>query len=309
MAQILNWIHALSVARPPALTAFEQTRMSWAKRIESYTDVPAAYKDFFEPFQAAGRAFPYAILTPSFEGFIHRTTEKLICDVGDEIYVLERSGNTFEARGYPLAQIGYVEVRTMLLDSCITISGITKDGILATSSLRFNTVTDYLLTPIVKRIRLATTDAPGKALNSELEKFDQWVHVNYKFMSYAKRSLLGGEKVVHTLLQPEIRARVLTILGKTYYRMISPTHMCILTDRELIIISEEMRKSGDDRYGGIWRYILLHKIAALSVQKKDDDLLVLAIQLPHGVQYEHLFQPSMRQELDQFVVKYRELTL
>ncbi len=145
-----------------------------------------------------------------------------------------------------------------------------------------------------------------KWVRALLEKFDRWVNVNYKFMNYAKRSLLGGEKVVHAILQPEIRKSLLTILGKTYYRTLDPTHMSILTDRELIMIREETRKSGDDRYGGIWQYIPLHKIAGLSVNEKDGGLLALAIQLPHNAQFEYLFQPSVQQELDQLVVKFCE---
>src|SRR3990172_851111 len=89
----------------PTVSAAEQTKSSWAKPIKSYAAVPNVYKDFFEPFLADGRVFPYTVLTPSYEGFIHRTTEKLICDFGREIYVLERSGNTFEAQCYPLAQL------------------------------------------------------------------------------------------------------------------------------------------------------------------------------------------------------------
>lgn len=306
MAHIWKWFRTLSVARMPTLTAFEQTRMSWAKRIESYAAVPTVYKDFFNPLQAVGRVFPYTVLTPSYEGFLHKTTEKLICDVDDEIYVLERSGNTFDVCSYPLTGIDYVEVCTVLLDSRVTISGMTKDEAPSTSTLKFNTVTDYLLAPIVKRIRLVTVDSPGEVQSSESEKFDHWVNVNYKFMNYAKRSLLGGEKVVHAILQPEIRRSMLMILGKTYYRTIAPTHMSILTNRELIMIREETRKSGNDRYGGIWQYIPLHKVMALSVSEKDGGLLALAIQLPHTTQFEYLFQPSAQQELDQLVIKFYE---
>ena len=76
--------------------------------------------------------------------------------------------------------------------------------------------------------------------------------------------MLPGEKVVRALLQPEIREGVLTLLGRIYHRTISPTHMTILTDCELVTIREEQRP-GKDRYGGVWTYIPLKKIVALSL--------------------------------------------
>ena len=306
----MNWrqVYTSTIAGLPTLSAAEQTKSSWAKSIESYDAVPNVYKDFFEPFLADGRVFPYTVLTPSYEGFIHRTTEKLICNFGHEIYVLERSGNTFEAQCYPLEGISYVEVRTILLDSRIKISGVTRHGVPTSSTLKFNSVTDYLFTPILERIRLATFDSKDAAQSSELEKFDHWVRLNYKFMNYAKHSLLAGEKVIHTIMQPEIRASVLTVLGKTYYRTISPTHVSILTDRELILIREEVRKSGEDKYGGIWDYIPLNKIVTLSLSGKDSNLLVLSIQLPESARLEYLFQASAKREIDQLLERFRELT-
>ena len=141
----MTWRQAYTstIALLPTVGAAEQTKSSWAKPIKSCAAVPNVYKDFFELFLADGRVFPYTVLTPSHEGFIHRTTEKLICDFGREIYVLERSGNTFEAQCYPLEGISYVEVRTILLDSRIKISGVTRQGVTTSSTFKFNSVTDY----------------------------------------------------------------------------------------------------------------------------------------------------------------------
>jgi hypothetical protein len=301
-------VYASTIVRLPLLGAYEQTRASWAKSIASYDAVPNAYKDFFEPLLADGRAFPYAVLTPSYEGFIHRTTEKLICDLGHEICVLERKGSTFDARSYPLDGISYVEVRTVLLDSHFKICGVTSRGVPDSSTLRFNTVTERLFTPILKRIRLANVDPKDAAPSLESERFNHWIRLNYKFMNYARHSLLGREKVVQAILQPEIRASVLTVLGRTYYRVISPTHAAILTDRELIIIREEARQSGVDRYGGIWDYIPLNKIVTLSLSEKNGDLLALSIQLPESVRLESLFQASAKREVEQLLERFRELT-
>lgn len=295
-----------AIAMVPTISAVELAKSSWAESIRSYNALPVVYKPFFEPFIDEGRKFPYTVLTPSYERFIHRTTEKLISDFGHEIYVLERTGKTFQAQCYPREGISYVEVRTVLLDSQIKIRGVTKDGALSSSIFRFNSVSDHLFTPILKNIRHGSTDARAAALSPELEKFNRWVSLNYKFMSYAKRSLAGGEKVIHAILQPEIRAGVVKVRGKTIYRTISPTHACILTDRELIMIREEKRRAEEDKYGGIWDYIPLSKITDLSLREKDSNLLEFTIFLPQGDRLEFLFQTNLKQEIDQMLERFKE---
>ena len=289
-------------------SAFVQTEASWAEKIESWAAVPAVYKGFFEPLLAAGRAFPYTLLTPSYEGFMHRTTEKLVCDLGREIHVLERSRETFEAQCYPLEGISYVETRTMLLASSITICGLTRQGLPAASTVEFNSVTDHLFTPLVEHMRLPAA-ASGEAVQpSELEKFDGWTRLNYKFMSYAKSSLLPGEKVICAVLQPEIRASILRFLGKAYYRTLFPAHASILTDREFITIRDDEKLGGEGKHGGVWDYIPLSKIVALSLTPKENDLLVLSVGLPENVRLEYVFQASARREVEQLLERLRELS-
>ena len=195
----------------------------------------------------------------------------------------------------------------MLLDSQITLCGVTQQGAPACCTIRFNSVTDYLLRPIVEQIRLAEFDTQSPFQSLDTSAFDHLVRVNYKFMSFARQSLLAGEKVIHTILQPEIREPVLSILGKTFHRTVSPSHMGILTDRELIMIGEEQVQSAEDRYGGIWEYIPLNKIRALFVSGKGSDLLSLSVQLPESACLEYLFEASAEREVDQLLDLAREL--
>ena len=71
------------------LSPLELTKSSWAVHIKSVADVPGIYRSFFEPFSVDESAFPYTVLTPSYENFIHPTTEKLIIDFGHDICILE----------------------------------------------------------------------------------------------------------------------------------------------------------------------------------------------------------------------------
>ncbi len=109
-------------------------------------------------------------------------------------------------------------------------------------------------------------------------------------------------------MQPPIRAPKLTLLGKTFYRTISPAHMSILTDRELIVIREDTRWSDEVKYGGVWDYIPLERIISLSEIEKGNGLLELTIQVPESARLELVFQASARRNIDQFLVQFREMT-
>jgi hypothetical protein len=263
-----KWIRTSFPAEHPTLSAAEQTRLSWAKPVNSYAAVPQVYRDFFAPLQAAGREFPYTVLTPSYEGFIHRSTEKLVCALDQELHILENTGGAFVAHGYPLNGIHSIEMSVVLLETRIKLSGTTLAGTPDSTTLRFNSITDYLLTPIVERIRMALAPPSDAAQTVETARFEQWMQVNYKFMNYARHSLLRGERVVQAILQPEIRTPWVALLGKTYYRMLSPTHVSILTDHELILIREAVKQGDVGKYGGVWDYIPLKKIVSLSLREK-----------------------------------------
>jgi len=226
-----------------------------------------------------------------------------------EIYVLERKGDAFETQCYPVGGINYVEMSTALLASSFTICGLTNQGEHASSTLKINSVTDCLFTPILKRVRSVSVDSKNVSQDINEEKFNCLADVNYKFMNFAKHSLLEGEKVIQFILQPDIQEELLTFLKKTYYRTISPVHMTILTDRELIVIKEDADRRKEDRYGAIWNYISLSKIMSLSASEKPGDLVGLLIQLSGDISFELDFQSSMEEELDQFLIRFKELSV
>ena len=294
------------VGLPKLLSGAELARSSWAMRIESYADLPDVYKGFFEPFLADRKDFPYTVLTPTHERFIHRQSEKLISDFGREIYILERNGSTVDPHCYPVDGISYVEFRTALLASSFKVYGMTNQEVHTSCTLIFNSITDYLFKPFLKKARLGANDSETATKNPEVEKFDHLADVNFKFMNFAKHSLLGGEKVLHFTLQSEIRESIVKFLKKTYFRTISPTHMSILTDRELIVIREDESRRKEDRYGGIWDFISLNKIVSMIVSEKNDDLLGLTVQLPEDTGFELLFQISAKEELDQLLNQFKE---
>jgi hypothetical protein len=82
--------------KSPLLTAAEQTKLSWAREITTCDQVPDAHRGLFEALTGDVRGFPYAVLTPSYAGFIAREKEKVVCCLDGKIYVLEEGKGDFE---------------------------------------------------------------------------------------------------------------------------------------------------------------------------------------------------------------------
>jgi len=297
------------IGKPPLLTGYEQTKWSWARVVESYDQLPEAFKDFFKTLLGDTSAFPYVVRTPTFEESNRPENEKLIFSLDGKVYVLERTKDKLSLTCYPLEDISTIEVGTILLNSWIKISGVANSGVLTSCTLRFNTVTDYLFAPILGKIRPAPSASRDADQSSERAKFDYLMHLNFKFMNYARRSLVPGEKVIYTVLQPEIRAKLLTLFGRSLSRTISTAHLAILTDRELIMIRDEKtgRWSDKTKYGGVWNYIPLDKITSISLTPEKDDLLVLSIHLPQNDHIDSLFSVSNKQEVEQFLNQFETL--
>lgn len=301
-------IHDLRIPKLSRFNSNQRIQLTWARVIGSLEGVPECYREFLSAQLSRGQTFPYVVLTPAYKTFSSHITEKLICVFDHDIHVLEASEKELVAQRYPLDGINYVEVSSMLLDFRVKISGVTGDGISSSSILRCSTTTDYVFRPVLEKIRFHGA-LPNEADQSlEREKFDGWMGLNYKFMNLARNSLLKGEKVICAILQPEIRVRQFSILGRTFYKTLFPTHVCILTDRELITIREEILQGRDDKYGSIREYIPLNKISSLSLSREIGELLSLSIQLPDHERFECLFQASMESEIDQLIVRFKELT-
>jgi hypothetical protein len=286
---------------------FEQrAETTWARSFASYEDVPEPYRGPLGSVATVDQSFPYTLLTPAYTTFRTRISEKLICVREREIQVLERNGTVMTVTCYPIHEIRYVEVSSMLLEYRVKIEGITSQGTPASSIFRCSTATDYLFTPVLRKIRLRDVvpqETPGLR---DTTLFDGWSRSHYKFMNFARNSLLGGEKVICAVLQPEIKTERFRILGRTYYRIISPTHTCILTDRELILIREEAVQNRKDKYGGIWNYIPLSMISALSINPKNSGLLALSIELSENGVMECLFPASRESEVSQLAMQLRD---
>jgi hypothetical protein len=279
---------------PALLSAFEQTRLSWARPARSYDDVPDIFRGLLVALTHDAGGFPYTVLTPSSQGFFRRPNEKLICTFDDEIWVMDKVQNRAISTCYSVREISYIEAGSILLKGWITLKGPDSNGVVSASTLRFNAVTESLFTPIVNKVRPRPDTSTGVDQSAEMDKFNRLAQTNFKFMNYARRTIIPGERVIHFVLQPEVRAGAPRLFGRSWWRRIYPAHLTILTDKELILIRDEagVRWNPDAKHGGIWTYIPLDKIAATSVTKTDNGLLAVSICLPGNDRIDALFSAS-----------------
>ena len=75
------------------------------------------------------------------------------------------------------------------------------------------------------------------------------------------------------------------------------------------MIQEAKQWSGEDKYGGIWNYIPLHKIMTLSPNEKDKELLELSVWLTEGTCLKYLFQCSAKRDIDRLQNYFKELMI
>ncbi len=266
----------------PVLSASEQTRLSWARLARSYDDVPEVFRDLLATLTGDADTFPYTVLTPSFQGFLRRPSEKLICTFDDEIWVMEKAQNRAVSTCYPVREISTIEAGSILLKAWITLEGLDSTGILNRSTLQFNAVSEPLFTPIINRVRPIPDSSTGVDHIAEMDRFNCLARTNFKFMNYARRTIIPGERVIQFILQSEVRVDAPRLFGRSWWGRIHPAHLTILTDKELIIIRDEagVRWNPDAKHGGIWTYVPLDKIAATSVARTDDGMLTVSIHLP-----------------------------
>ncbi len=297
------------ISQSTVLTAAKQTMAAWSRVIETREDIPAVYKSYFDERFCSSSPFPYVILTPALDKFVRKTTEKLICDTDDALYIFERSEHQIHLNCYPYHDIYGVELGIVLLDSWLTISGKTNQGQVSVSTIQFNTTSLRYFADILNKLRSAPAEVDQVRLAAERDKFDYLSATDFKFMNYGRESLVSGETVLRILPQPEIRQPLLTMLGKVFYRILSLAHLSIITDRELILIQEAERnkKSHLSRYGGIWQFLPLSSLETVTLSETANDRLTLSLQCYFGKTIDRLFDASQRPELEQFCSQLQTL--
>lgn len=200
------------------LTGAKQTMTSWAKVIQSYEDVPEIYKNSCKSLLETRTPFPYVVLAPVISDYKQRTTEKLLCEIDGILHIWGRSGKQIISTAFPLKTIYSLEVGSVLLFSWLTVSGLTSEGIADSTTISFNTATQRFLAPFIKQMRPASVVVNEADWQRELANFDHLSSSEFKFMNYARESLVRGDRVICSIMQPKIRKHIFTLFGQRFYR-------------------------------------------------------------------------------------------
>lgn len=256
--------------------------ITWSRVIGTFETLPDIYQPFFRQLQKRiNGEFPYLVFTPTTEKSIRKTPEQLICTANGTLYIIDNTDNNLNITAFPLSQIIFVEVGTILLFSWLTIHGITTEGLEQSKSIEFNSVSYPHFIPIVNQVRGVQKETDIPTYDVEKHKFDFLIPSNYKFLNYARKSLMGDEEVQKILWEPEIREQWFARFGLPFYRTKSFNHLSILTDREYILIREDdlTHSIRENHYGGIWQYIPLQKLRSLNFIENDGENFILQISL------------------------------
>lgn len=296
------------------LTGAQQTMSSWARIIGSYAELPDDYKSSCKSILRDCKPFPYVVFAPVNSDARQRSTEKLIFELNGVFHVWEREGKKIVPVTYPLESINTLEVGSVLLYSWFTINGLTNAGLVSSTMIPFNTVTKRHLLPFINLLRPVPIDVVEAEWRLELARFDYLSSINFKYMNYARESIVRGEKVILSIFQPRIRRRIFKLFGHNFYRTRVYSHLVILTDKEVILLGEDAQsaevKGKDGKYGGVWQYIPIRNIVAILLTEANDGLITLTIRLKFGdQQLERYFEASNMTTLKDFLREYNQITV
>jgi hypothetical protein len=285
----------------PRIPPQDTRARTWARRVESLRDLPELYRPYFDSLPAERmEPFPYTVLTPTFKDIPRRAErEKLVCLLGDELLILEHLDDRLAQTRFPLSGRCFVERGVILLQAWITIRGETSGGGAQSATLRFNSVTDHIMAPFVDRLRPSPAVTSAVDLDAERQRFNYLAQTHYKFYSHGRSSIQPGARVQHILLQPEIRRTHFALLGYSLSRRLSPAHLIVLTDTELILIRDDESQYWlkGAAHGAIWSYVARNLITSLALTPGQHGLLMLQVKLKDGTALQAAFESSAEPEL------------
>ncbi|HYE83978.1 MAG TPA: hypothetical protein VEG39_17655 [Clostridia bacterium] len=251
---------------------------SWPRLISSFEEIPNCFQRSFNSIINGAELFPYTVYLPEYSWDERKTNEMLLCLTDKVIYIIEVNNGNTQVIAYPFEDIVLLNRGAMLLYSWIKFAGYVN-GRLKTTTIEFNTVTEKLFEKLLSMIRIQYSSSEYAAgietagACPDLQELDLLSAIDYKFMNYAKRSVLPDERILEYLFQPAMSKKYFRFFSKP----LSKAHMYILTGKELILIEEEyqdIKRFRTKKYLVVWNYIPLNKIKNISIGEYQTDVSV-----------------------------------
>ncbi len=253
--------------------------------------------------------FPYMIYIPDYHWemsdrgfqFVNSKSILVVLDE-DKIHIFEKSESKIISTTLRSNDICYIERGCILLFSWIRICG-NNEG--SSASMEFITTAERIFDPIIEKLRSHYDNPIDLSTGVKPKPFDHQKDISIKMWSYAydvKKSFLPGQDIIDTVYQ----SRIYKLNIKKISNLISYSHFIILTNKELILITEE------EEYGAFWKYIPLNKIENISFKEGDQSqtifkkqkIFVLSIDLSNKEKISILFSLSNKSYVDSVMEKY-----
>lgn len=287
---------------PETTTGARQTMSSWARVIDTIEEIPPLYQESFQATLGAEAKFPYTVLAPSIVGLRQKSVEKVISAANHIIYIWERSGQQIMLTCFPVEGIAALESGEILLYSWLTLTGVNLQGAASSVTIEFNTATARHFAPFINQIR-SSPGSPNEAeQRAEQAKLNDLSTENFKFMNFARESLLPGEKIIQTLYQPKLRKAFLEGFGIDLFADIPLAHLVILTDHALILIQDDERSRDHKgtRYGGKRLFVPLNHIQTIATSSLAANLVALRLTLTPGEHpVEIIFEETRKEKVNE----------
>lgn len=155
-----------------------------------------------------------------------------------------------------------VEVGVVLLMGWMTCVWA-EQGRAETLEVRFNTISDSFFWEVQQWLcQAAAAPTPPIPLDRHLERL---AALPYRFRHRIPRHLLPGEVIEAVLFQEAIWRRRFRL----FRRRVTPSHVVLLTDAHILVVSDEEAEAGSASHGVIARYFPRRHVQAVSVTTKD----------------------------------------
>ncbi len=291
------------------LTASAQTKRSWARVADSLTSIPVYYQDQVNVIAAAHGCFPYTIVTPTYEGFLSVEREQVICAFPDKLYVLSNHSDHIDMQSVAYSKIAYMQHASVLLKSWLKLMFVEPVSSPGQVVFRYNSASECCFRPLLKLMRPNCYGQHSPDVHIETQSLQYIGQLDYKMYNYAVSSLLPGQQVRSSLYQSAVQQELIRLPRVFLNRTISPAHLAILTDDELVLVSdgEHAKWHSHRRYGGIWTIIPLSKIDNIAVVGDSKGLLIVNYELVNGETLSRKFRIDNQAEVVQFTQEITSL--
>ena len=247
------------------------TMKNWAIKIADIEELPKYFKPGAEDLLKHYEGEPSIIYAPSKD---HNDAVLIMLD--QDVVVLEKQEEKVIMTRYPMEEVQFVQMGSVLLDSWLKICGKTAARY-SCDTVYFNTVMDALFEPVLDTLRQKMLHITDTVATADTDQLADMKDIDLKFFNYGTRGLLPGQRVLANAYQPGVK---LSFWKRASGRETEP-HLVVLTEEELIIIKEtaEKKKSTTQKYSGIWTHIPLIKINTIDLAPLDDSWGELTIKM------------------------------